>query len=136
MMKFLLKSTVFFLISFHFCCNNNCLKEEEFHRLFSESLGAIKEYYETSDSSLSEKELNKYFFFLGKITEHHSSRIAGNFGIIYQKKEDYQFDVGTWEKWYDLNKNSYSMKEANEKFVQLPPDVKNDARNWCEFLRL
>lgn len=136
MMKLLIKIMFFFLILFHFCCNNNCSKEETFHRLFSKSLKGIKEYYETSDSGLSEKELNKYFFFIGKTTEHHSSRVAGNFGVIYQKKEDYQLDIGTWEKWYDLNKNSYNIKEVNEKFVQLPDNVKNGAKNWCEFLGL
>lgn len=128
--------SVFLLVFCLFSCDSNCLGEEEFYRLFSKSLALIEENYEKINSELSEEELRNYFFFLGQITGHPSSRVAGHFGVIYHKKEDYQFDVHKWEKWYDLNKNNYSMKEANKKFAQLPDNVKNGARNWCEFLGL
>lgn len=127
---------VFFIVFSLFCCDSSCLGEEDFSRLFSESLALIKKYYETTSSDISEEELRNYSFFLGKITGHHSSRVAGHFGVIYHKKEDYELDVRTWERWYDMNKNNYSMNEANKKFAQLPDNVKNGARNWCEFLGL
>jgi len=130
---FLAKSGFFLLMISFLSCNNNCAKEHTFSQLFIKSLKTIKENFEEPTSNVSELELRNSFFFLSKITGHPSSRIAGHFGVIYHKKEDYQNDVKTWEEWYDLNKNNYTIEDANKIFGQLPSNVKNGSRNWCDF---
>lgn len=115
------------------CNSTDCRVDSSFVKLYNSSLSYITSYYEEG-KDINEEKLFRAFVFMGKITEHPSSRVAGHFGIIYHSKKDYQKDIKIWKEWFNVNKCSFSYKDASKIFNRFSKDVKDGAQNWEEFL--
>lgn len=124
---------IFFII--FSCKNNDCKEDFRFISFYEKSLFKLELYYIKGDYSITEMQLEKAFSFIGSISKHGSSRIAGHFGLNYSSPKDFPNDLKIWKKWLDTNRCSYTMEEANDFFVTLPSSMKKGATNWQEYLK-
>jgi riboflavin synthase alpha subunit len=115
------------------CCSKVCPIDEDFKKIYQNSIETIKIDYLSEVGSSTPYELEKAVLFLSTITGHSSSRDASHFGMIYQSKKDFEMDIDFWEKWYDANKCVITIEKAN----LVPPSDEFNVQaftSWVDFL--